>query len=174
MLFRRIRFLSAVVRCQSDRPRLGLDRAAGCFACRPFLRVVVVDVPFEMPVEKILIRAEQERAGTAGRIEDLCSFSSTCLRLVLSSDQLPHRILDDVIDDVLRRVIDAAGFSDLGLFLHLRLMPCCEPNDLAEELLVHLAEDVGGEDGEFVRAFGIVEPVDDVFKRLVVNRRCSG
>ena len=53
-------------------------------------------------------------------------------------------------------------------------MPCGEADDLAEELLVDLAEDVGGQDGELVRAFGIVEAVDDVFERLVVDGRCSG
>ena len=47
-------------------------------------------------------------------------------------------------------------------------MSCGETYDLAEKLLIHLAEDVGGQDGEFVGAFRIIEPVDDVFKRLVV------
>ena len=53
-------------------------------------------------------------------------------------------------------------------------MPCGEADDLAEELLVHLAEDVGGEDGELVGAFGIVEPLDDVFQRLVVDLDLGG
>ena len=48
-------------------------------------------------------------------------------------------------------------------------MPGGESDDLAEKLLIHLAQDVGREDGEFVGAFGIVKPVDDVFQRFVVN-----
>ena len=53
-------------------------------------------------------------------------------------------------------------------------MSCCESDDLAEELLIHLAQDVRGENGELIRAFGIVEPVDDVFKRFIVDRDVRG
>ena len=53
-------------------------------------------------------------------------------------------------------------------------MPGCETNDLAEKLLIDLAENVGGKHGEFIRALGIIEPVDDVLKRLVVNGDVRG
>ena len=65
--------------------------------------------------------------------------------------------LDDVVHDVGGRVVDAAGLLDLGLFLDLGAVAGGEADDLAEELLVHLAEDVGREDGELVGDFGIVE-----------------
>ena len=42
--------------------------------------------------------------------------------------------------------MDAAGFPDFGLFLHLCLMSCCQSYDFAEELFVDLAEDIGGQD----------------------------
>ena len=49
-------------------------------------------------------------------------------------------VLDDVIDDVGWRVIDAAGLADLGLFLHFGLMARRQANDFAEKLLVNVAE----------------------------------
>ena len=59
---------------------------------------------------------------------------------------LADRVLDDVVYDVGRCVVDAAGFPDFRLFFYLCLMSCCQAYDLAEELLVDLAEDVGGQD----------------------------
>ena len=47
---------------------------------------------------------------------------------------------DRVLDDVLGRVMDAAGFPDFGFLFDLGLMASCEPNDLAEELFVDWAE----------------------------------
>ena len=88
---------------------------------------------------------------------------------VLPSHKLPDGVLDDVVDDVGGRVVDAAGFADLGLFLDLGLVAGREPDDLAEELLVDLAEDFGRQDGELVGAFGVVEPADDVLEDLVVD-----
>ncbi len=52
--------------------------------------------------------------------------------------------------------------------------PAGEADDLAEELLVDLPEDVGGEDGELVGAVGVVEPLDDVLERLVVDGQGEG
>ena len=48
-------------------------------------------------------------------------------------------------------------------------MPPRQPDDLAQELLVDLSEDVRGKNGEFVGAFGIVKPLDDLFEHPVVN-----
>lgn len=45
-----------------------------------------------------------------------------------------------------------------------------EPDDFAQKLFIDLAEDFRREDGEFIRAVGVVEPPDDVFERLVVDR----
>ena len=71
---------------------------------------------------------------------------------VLPSSSLPTVCLDDVVHDVGGRVVDAAGLLDLGLFLDHGAVAFGEADDLAEELLVDLAEDVGGEDGELVGA----------------------
>ena len=78
-------------------------------------------------------------------------------------------MLDDVLHNIGGGVIDAAGFLHLRLLFHLRLVPGREPDDLAEKLLIDLAENFGGEDRELVGALGIVEPADDVFEHLVVD-----
>jgi len=49
-----------------------------------------------------------------------------------------------------------------------------EADDGAAELLVDLAEDIGGEDGELVGAFGVVEAGDDVLEGLVVDVEPEG
>ena len=36
-------------------------------------------------------------------------------------------------------------------------------------MLIHLAEDIRGQDGEFVRAVRIVEPLDDLLENAVVD-----
>jgi hypothetical protein len=53
-------------------------------------------------------------------------------------------VFDDVIDDVRRSVLEAAGFLHLGLVLDLRLMTRGKPDHLAQELLVNLAQDLRG------------------------------
>ena len=49
-----------------------------------------------------------------------------------------------------------------------------EPDDLAEELLIDLAEDVGGHDGELVGAVGVVQAAQDGLQHLVVNGQVEG
>ena len=44
-----------------------------------------------------------------------------------------------------------------------------EADNLAEKLFIDLPEDVGGEDGKFVRAFGIIEAAQNVAEQLVVQ-----
>jgi len=78
----------------------------------------------------------------------------------LAFNQLADGVLDDVVYDVGRPAVDAAGFSDFGLFLDLCLMACCQTYHLAEELFVDLAEDVRGQDREFVGAVRVVEAAD--------------
>ena len=70
--------------------------------------------------------------------------------------------LDDVIDDVGGRVVDAACFLDLGLFFDFCPMSFGETDDFAEELLVDLAENICRENGEFVGLIGVVEALDYV------------
>ena len=81
-----------------------------------------------MPVEQRLVGAEQERARAACRIEN-----PELLRLPrgLAIEQLAHRLLDDVVDDVGGRVVDAAGLLDLGFVLHYRTVALGESNYLA-------------------------------------------
>ena len=78
-------------------------------------------------------------------------------------------MLDDVLDDVGGCVIDTAGFLHFRLLFHLRLMPSREPNDFAEKLLIDLAENFRGKDGELVGALGIVEPAQNILEHLVVD-----
>ena len=70
------------------------------------------------------------------------------LSVFAPSSPVADRVLDDMVHDAGRRVVDTAGFPDLGLFLYLCLMPSCESYDFAEELLVDLAEHVPAESGE--------------------------
>ena len=142
-----------------------------------FLRVVG-DVPVAVPVQQVLVGAEQERAGAAGGVER-CAAARLCRRLdrraVLSGpEQRAHGVLDDVIDDVGGRVEDAAGFFDFGLFFHHGVVPGGQADDFAQELLVDLAEDVGGQHRELVRAVGVVEVAEDVFEQLVVDVQAGG
>ena len=132
---------------------------------RVLLRAVA-DVPVAVPVEQALIGAQQERPGTARRVEDL-EVGSLLRRRPLQ--QLADRVLDDVVNDVGGRVVDAAGLLDLRLVLDLGAVPLRQPDDLAEELLVDLPEDVGGKHRELVRRVGVVEVADDVLEDLVVD-----
>ena len=77
-------------------------------------------------------------------------------------------MLDDVLDDVGRRVVNAAGLLDLGFLLDLRVVALGEPDDLAEKLFVDAAEDVGAEHRELVGAVGIVKILENFLERLVV------
>ena len=92
----------------------------------------------------------------------------------LAFDQFAHGLPDDVVHDVGGRVIDAAGFLDLRLVLHHGAVALGEADDLAEKLLIDLAEDVGGDDGEYVRAVGVVEAAQDVAQELVVEVQREG
>ena len=49
-----------------------------------------------------------------------------------------------------------------------------EPDDLAEELLVDLAQDVGRQHGELVGAVRVVEALEDALEGLVVDGQLGG
>ena len=66
-----------------------------------------------MPVEQVLIGADEEGAAAAGGVED-AQFGGLGGRLAF--EQGADGVLDDVVDDVGRRVIDAAGFAHFGFF----------------------------------------------------------
>ena len=66
-------------------------------------------------------------------------------------------LLDNVVHDVGGSVINAAGLLDFRLVVHHGAVAFREPDDLAQELLIDLAENVGGKDGKLIRAFGIIQ-----------------
>ena len=69
----------------------------------------------------------------------------------MSFQQGADGVLNDVVDDVAGRVIDAAGFAHFRLFFDrdggLDII-AAHFDDLAQEALVDLAEDVGADDRE--------------------------
>ena len=151
MLLSRIRFFSAVVSRHS--PAAAADRASACG--RGVLLRPVLDVPVAVPVEQKLVGADQERARAAGRVEQQpASFvRPACRASCPFASSLPDRVLDDVIDDVGGRVVDAAGLLTSG-FSSTLPGAAGQPDHLAQELLVDLAEDFGRQHGELVRAVG--------------------
>ena len=144
----------------------------------------VLDVLLLVPVEEVLVRAEEERPRPARGVEHaqraqfgrplpgLREPAHLVGRLALQEHS--HRVLDDVVHDVRRGVVDPACLAHLGLCLDHRAVARGEPDDLAQELLVHLAQDVGGQDGELVRAVRVVEAAEDVLEDLVVHHQAEG
>ena len=108
---------------------------------------VVFGVEVAVPFEKVLVGADQERAGTAGGIDDL-EFGG--LLGGFAFEQVADRGLDDVIHDVGGGVVHAARLFDLRFFLDYGAVAFGEADDLAEELLVHLTKDVRRERRENV------------------------
>ena len=129
-----------------------------------FLRPLLV--ASQVPVEQVLIGADEEGARAAGGVEDA---QVSGLLGDLAFEQTAHRVLDDVVDDVGRRVVDTAGLLDLGLVLDHGAVPGRETDYLAEELLVDLTEDIGRQDAELIGALRVVEAPEDVLERLVVD-----
>src|SRR4051794_7446054 len=119
---------------------------------------VVRDIPVTVPIEQVLIGADKERAGAAGWIEN-AQPGGLFRRFVL--EQFADRLLDDVLDDVSGRVVDATGFLDLRLVFYFRAVPFSERDDLAEKLFIDLPKDIGRQDRELVGTFGIIEATND-------------
>ena len=44
-----------------------------------------------------------------------------------------------------------------------------QPDNLAQELFIHLAQNVGRQHGKFIRAVGVVQALDNVFQGVVIN-----
>ena len=124
---------------------------------KEFLAVLlrpILHIPVAVIGQQIPIRSDQKRSRPAGWIED-GEFRDLLGRLAFA--QCTDGVLDDVLDDIGRRVIDTARFLDLRLLLHLRLMPGREPDDLPQKLFIDLAENFRGEHGKLVGTLGIVE-----------------
>ncbi len=126
----------------------------------------MIGEPVAVPIEQMLICADEERTGTARRIDN-AKFGRLFRRFVFQ--QFADGVLNDVIDDVGRRVIDAARFLDLRLVVDSCLMSFGEADDFAEELFVDLTEDVGGENRELVRAVGIIKSTNDSLENGIVD-----
>src|SRR5437762_2373550 len=111
-----------------------------------------------MPVEQVLVRPQEKGPGAAGGVEnaELGGLFGT-----LVFQQLANRVLDDVIDDIRRCVVDTASFLDFRLILDLCLMASGQTNDLAEELFVNLAKNLSRKHLEFVGAVRVIKRPND-------------
>ena len=56
------------------------------------------------------------------------------------------------------------------------MVPVCKTDYFAEELLVYLAKDIGRQNRELIRAVGIIQVLDYLFKGFVVyvQFECGG
>jgi len=84
-------------------------------------------------------------------------------------DEFELHALDDVIDDIGGRVIDTASFSHRWFVLAAGAVAGGQGDDLAAELFIDRAEDIGGQDREFVGAVRIIEVDDEVLENPVVE-----
>src|ERR1035437_10491096 len=118
----------------------------------------VLYIAGQVPVEQVLVGADQEGAGTAGRVQ--YSHGGNLLR-GFSFQELADSALDDVIHDVGRCVVDASSLLDFRLELNLYLARRGNPDNLPEKLLVDLPKNVRGNMRKGVGAVGIVEILQD-------------
>ena len=124
-----------------------------------------------MPVKKVLVSADKEGAGAAGRVKNP---ERRRLLRGLAFKKFPDRVFYDVVHDVGRGVKDAARRLHFGLVLYLCLVPGSEPDHLAKELLVDLPYDVRREHGEGVRTVRVVETAYDLLQGFIVNFKAQG
>ena len=119
-----------------------------------------------MPVEQVLVSAQQKRPGAAGGIKDAQLFRRfRCLAF----EEFAHGVFDDVINNISGRVKNAACFFNFGLVFHDGAMIAGKPDDLAQKLFVNLPQNIGGQNGKLVGRIGIVKCLENILKRLVVN-----
>ncbi len=95
-------------------------------------------------------------------------FSESSFRIRFCIPKGTNRIFHNVIYNIRRRVINAARLLDLRLILDDCPVSFGQADNLAQKLLIHLAENVGRQHGKFIRAVRIVEALDDVFQRFVI------
>ncbi len=103
-----------------------------------------------------------------------CLGEAAHLLWALPFEELADRVLDDVVHDVGRGVVHAASLAHLGFLLDHRPAPRRQADDLAQELLVHLAQDVRRQDGELVGAVRVVQAAEDVLQQLVIHGETEG
>ena len=125
-----------------------------------------------------MVCADQERPRAACRVED----GDACrLLAALAFQQFADGVLHDVLHDVGRGVEHAAGFFHFRFVFDYGAVACGQADDFAEKLFVNAAEDVRAEHGKFVRAIRVVEVLENLFERFVVDAqmqrqfvRCAG
>ena len=49
-----------------------------------------------------------------------------------------------------------------------------EADDLAQELLIDLPKDIGGQHRELIRAFGVIQVGKQILERFIINRQTQG
>ena len=163
----RIRFFSAVE---------GLKYHWRSDPGRPAWRVFVGrggDIPVAVPIQQKLKRADQ-RANPSRRPGPECGELRHLLGRLIRDTACPPVVPDDVVHNISGRVVDAAGLLDLGFIFNDRPMPGRKPDDLAQELLVDLAQNLRPEAEKLIRAFRVVKLADDRLEGLVVERQAGG
>ena len=86
----------------------------------------------------------------------------------LAFNELSDGVFDDVVDDVFRRVIDATGLADFGLFLQPGAFVGGD-DDLAEKAFVDAAEDVDGDGVEIVGRIEMGKAFADAGEAVVIQ-----
>ncbi len=117
-----------------------------------------------MPVQEVPVGPDQERPGAARRVHYLQPARPAARSGTLAFEELADRLLDDVVHDVGRGVVDAAGLADLRLLLDDGVVAAgavFETDHLPQKLLVDLPEHVHRQHGELVGALRVAEAADD-------------
>lgn len=144
--------------------------AAGAFVDTLLVLVGTVgDVAVAVPLQQVLVGPDQERPRAARRVHYPQPASPAARPRTLAFEELADGVLDYVVHDVCRRVVDPARLADLGLLLDHRLLGTLQPDHAPEELLVDLPENVHRQHRELVRAHGVVEAADDPGENSVVH-----
>ena len=117
-----------------------------------------------------LEHAEQKAARTARRIKkaELERF----LRL-FPVQHFADGLLDNIFDDVTRRVINAARLANFRLFLDDRAASV-RPDDLAEKPLVNRAENFYRDVAEFVAGILVANLFKKIFKPVIAHDQFLG
>ena len=112
-----------------------------------------------------LRQQDEEAAGTARGIEDA---QGEGLFRRGARDEFPHRLLDDVVHDVARGVIDTAGLPHLGLYVDSDAL-AVRTDDLAEEALIDAAEYLDGNVVEEIGRLVIAQFTDEAGEPFVAD-----
>ena len=102
------------------------------------------------------------------------SLAQAHLTGVFVFQQVTQGVLDDVIHNEGGGVKYPAGFLHLGLVFDHGMVSAGETDDLAQELLVDLPEDIGGQHRELVGAFGVIQVGENILERFIIQRQTHG